>query len=119
MQTGGKQVSGLFSIRQEGGAMNLQTAKRADGILSCIRQSMASSSRGDPSPLLSPGEAAPGVLGPVVNTPSTREAWTYWREPNISHEDTEVTGAPLLCEGLTEHGSLEILDTEIVDGIII
>lgn len=38
----------------------------ANGIPSCIRQSMASRWRGDPSPPHSAGEATPGVLRPVL-----------------------------------------------------
>jgi len=44
-------------------------AKKAKGILGCIKQSGQQVEGGFPSPLHCPGEAPSGVLGPVLGSP--------------------------------------------------
>ncbi|KAK4816570.1 hypothetical protein QYF61_017960 [Mycteria americana] len=57
-------------------------AKKANGILSCIKEECCQHVEGgDPSSLLSTGEASSGVcsvLGPSVQ----EKTWTYWRKPS-------------------------------------
>ncbi|PKU46976.1 hypothetical protein llap_2690 [Limosa lapponica baueri] len=75
-------VSNRMTMRQQ----CILVAKKANGILGCIKKSMANRSRevkgGYPSPLLCPGEATSGVLCLVLGSlvqegqGSTRESTT-------------------------------------------
>lgn len=64
-------------------------AANASGNLDCIRQSVVSRST-------SIGETTPGVLCPVLGSPSKREIWIYWSESNIGLQKCWSTAAPLL-----------------------
>lgn len=51
---------------------------------------------GDHSPLLSPGEAIPGILGPVLGHPVQERQGHTGDSPVKSHEDAGGPGVPLL-----------------------
>lgn len=55
-------------------------AKKANGVLGCIRKSVASRVREPSFSLLSTAEGTPGVLCPVLGTPIKKETFSYWGE---------------------------------------
>jgi len=68
-------------------------ARKADGILGCIRRSVARQvNGGDPSPLLSTGEAVLGALDPVLVSPVQETGESLVK----AQEDEEGSGASLL-----------------------
>ncbi|GAB0180624.1 hypothetical protein GRJ2_000527700 [Grus japonensis] len=70
-------------------------AKKANALLGCVRQSKCCQQveGGDPSPLLSTGEATPGELCPVLGS-SVQERQTG-EHLTKDHNDDERTGASL------------------------
>lgn len=70
------------------------TAQRAGGVLGCIRQWIVK--RGDPSPMHGVGEAASGVLRPVLGSLLQERSGRTGEGPAEGHQDGDGTGAPLL-----------------------
>lgn len=65
----GPRNAGTMNINIEHESAMCLDTKKANGILSYIRHDIANSSRGDPSTLLSSGEAATAVQCPVLGPP--------------------------------------------------
>jgi len=55
-------------------------AKKANGILGCIKKSVQQVKGGSASPLHCTGEAPSGVLCPVLGSPLLERWRSYWRE---------------------------------------
>ena len=69
-------------------------AKKTNGILGCIKKSMASGSREvDPPLLLCPGEATFRILCPVPDSPVQKRQRSPRRSPEEGHKDDQGPGA--------------------------
>uniref|UniRef100_A0A8C3K070 sphingomyelin phosphodiesterase n=1 Tax=Calidris pygmaea TaxID=425635 RepID=A0A8C3K070_9CHAR len=70
-------------------------AKKANGILGGIRKSVENLQGGHPPPLLCPGEAPSGALGPVLGSPVPEGQGTAGEGPAKGYSDAEGPGASL------------------------
>ena len=70
-------------------------AKHTSGILGCIKKSCQQIKEGDPPPLLCTGEAASGVLCPVLGFSVQQTQGSLRRSPVEGHKDYEGSGASL------------------------
>jgi len=71
-------------------------AQRANRVLSCIKRSEASRSRGDSAPLLCSGETSPGILRSALEPPAQEEHGTVGAGPKEGYKNDPRAGAPLL-----------------------
>ena len=63
--------------------------------------------RGDPSPLLSTGDATAGVLGPVLGSPVQDRHGHTEDSPDKGHQEDEGTGASLLGGKAERSGTVQ------------
>jgi len=75
------------------------TEKKTNRVLGCIKKNIASTSRGDPSPLLYTGGATHGVLCPFLVSSVQERHGHIGKSPVKGHEDGERTGASLMRKG--------------------
>lgn len=73
----------------------MHAALKANHILGCIKQSVASRQRGD-CPLLLHNCENPLIVLCLTLEPLCKKTWTCWCESRGRHEDNQRAGGPLL-----------------------